>query len=286
MRSLVSRRLLIPLSAAVVVLLPALCSACGIAESQAATGGTLFATFKEALQPPPTFDGTYVPILMYHRVEEPPSASAADGLYFVSPKKFRQQMRALDYHGYTPVTMAQVWDYWHGDGTLPEKPVVLTFDDGTPGVVKNAAPVLREYGWPAVLNVMTSNINTSGHYLALTPDMIRQLIADGWEIDSHSVSHPLLTEVSADKLRYELVESRRFLQEEFGVPADFFCYPGGDFDARVVAAVEAAGYLGAETVYPGAADPDRPFEMDRITVDGRHVIRTFMRDLEHYTANP
>ena len=120
-RSLASCRLLLPLSVVAALLLPSLCSACGIAESQAATGGTLFATFKEALQPPPTFDGTYVPILMYHRVEEPPSDSAADGLYFVSPKKFRQQMRALDYHGYTPVTMQQVWDYWHGDGTLPEK---------------------------------------------------------------------------------------------------------------------------------------------------------------------
>jgi len=283
---LVSCRFLLPLAVVAVLLLPVLCSACGIAQSHAATGGTLFATFKEALQPPPTFDGTYVPILMYHRIEEPPSNSSADAVYFVSPKRFRQQMRALDYNGYTPVTMQQVWDYWHDEGTLPEKPVVLTFDDGTPGVVKNAAPVLRKYGWPAVLNVMTNNISTSGHPLALTPDMVRELIDDGWEIDSHTASHPLLTQVSDSQLRRELVESRRILQEEFGVPANFFCYPGGDFDARVIAAVKAAGYLGAETVYPGAADPDRPYEMDRITVDGRHVIKTFMRDLEHYTENP
>ena len=97
---------------------------------------------------------------------------------------------------------------------------------GRPASVENAAPVLREYGWPAVLNVMTDNISTSGHPLALTPDMVRELIDDGWEIDSHSASHPLLTQVSADRLRYELVESRRVLQKDFGVPADFFCYPG------------------------------------------------------------
>lgn len=232
-----------------------------------------------------TFTGTYVPILMYHRIEETADTSS-NSRYFSSQHKFKQQMRALRYNGYTAVTLRQVWDYWHDKGTLPAKPIVLTFDDGTSGIAENAGPVLKKYGWPGVLFPVVPNINDSGGSLSLTPGQVRRLIADGWELGSHSMSHPNMTTLSADRLQYETAESRRRLQEQFGVPVDFFCYPGGAHDAASEAAVEAAGYLGATTVVRGCADPATPYALDRIEVDGRNVIKTFMRDLTYWEQNP
>jgi peptidoglycan/xylan/chitin deacetylase (PgdA/CDA1 family) len=231
------------------------------------------------------FTGTYVPILMYHRIEDT-AETGNNSRYFSTPHKFKQQMRVLDYHGYTAVTLTQVWDYWHGEGELPAKPIVLTFDDGTSGIAENAGPVLKKYGWPGVLFPVVPNINDDGGSLSLTPEQVRRLIADGWELGSHSMSHPNMTTVSASRLQYEAAESRRRLQEQFDVPVNFFCYPGGAHDTASEAAVEAAGYLGATTVVRGCADPDTPYALDRIEVDGRNVMKTFLRDLEYWQQHP
>jgi peptidoglycan/xylan/chitin deacetylase (PgdA/CDA1 family) len=232
-----------------------------------------------------TFTGTYVPILMYHRIEET-SDTSTNAKYYTSPKKFRQQMRALYLEGYTAVTLQQVWDYWHDEGTLPAKPIVLTFDDGTSGQAENTLPVLEKYGWPGVISVVVPNVSDAGGSLSISPDQIRRLLDAGWELDSHSMTHPMLNTVSADRLAYELGESRRRLQEQFGVPCNFFCYPGGEHNATVMSAAEAAGYIGATTVVRGCADPATPYALDRIEVDGRNVIKTFLRDLEYWEAHP
>lgn len=232
-----------------------------------------------------TFTGTHIPILMYHRIEETTDTST-NAKYYTSPKKFRQQMRALYLNGYHAVTLQQVWDYWHDEGALPAKPIVLSFDDGTSGQVENAAPVLKKYGWPGVLSVVVPNVSDAGGQLSITPAQIERVLADGWELDSHSMTHPALTTVSADRLAYELGESRRRLRERFGVPCNFFCYPGGDHNETVMKAVAAAGYLGATTVVRGCADPATPYSLDRIEVDGRNVIKTFLRDLEYWEEHP
>jgi len=232
-----------------------------------------------------TFTGTYVPILMYHRIEETTDTST-NAKYYSSPTKFRRQMRALYLEGYTAVTLQQVWDYWHDEGTLPAKPIVLTFDDGTSGQVENTLPVLEKYGWPGVISVVVPNVSDAGGSLSISPDQISRLLDAGWELDSHSMTHPDMTTVSAARLQYELTESRRRLQEQFGVPCNFFCYPGGANDATVRAAAEAAGYLGATTVVRGCADPEMPYELDRIEVDGRNVIKTFLRDLHYWEEHP
>jgi peptidoglycan/xylan/chitin deacetylase (PgdA/CDA1 family) len=96
---------------------------------------------------------------------------------------------------------------------------------------------------------------------------VRRLIAGGWEIDAHSVTHPDLTTVGAKRLDAEVTGSRRALRTRFGVPADFFAYPYGRVDARVRAAVRRAGFLGATTTVRGLARPDAdPFALRRVLV--------------------
>ena len=100
----------------------------------------------------------------------------------------------------------------------------------------------------------------------LTPPYVRALITAGWEVDSHTVDHVDLTTLSAARLRYELVASRRDLRRAFGVPVNFFCYPSGSYDPAVVKAGRAAGYLAATTTNPGLAGPAQPYRLARLRV--------------------
>ena len=132
---------------------------------------------------------------------------------------------------------------------MPERPVVISFDDGYRSHSTAAAPVLRTLGWPGVLNLEINNVGPGGISLG----RLRGLVRDGWEIGSHTVHHPNLTTLGPVALRTELVRSRAWIHRRLGVDAAFFCYPAGRFDAAVVAAVRAAGYHGATTELPGPA---------------------------------
>src|SRR5207247_5441823 len=127
---------------------------------------------------------------------------------------------------------------------LPRRPIVLSCDDGYREDVSVALPVLRARHWPGVLNLQIGN---------LAPARVRQLLAAGWEVDAHTFTHADLTLVGRARLRREVAGSRKWIQSVFGAPASFFCYPFGRFDARVVAAVRRAGYVGAVTEAPGDA---------------------------------
>jgi peptidoglycan/xylan/chitin deacetylase (PgdA/CDA1 family) len=211
-------------------------------------------------QAPP---GQPVPILMYHVIGSPPPGARYPGL-FVSPADFRAQMLWLRGKGFHPVTLTQLWRYRHG-GHLPVHPIVLTFDDGYRGDATLAMPLLHRLGWPAVLDLLVANLHRHGW--GLHPSQVRQMAADGWEIASHTLTHPDLTTLSAARLRREVTGSRRVLQTEFGQPVDFFCYPAGQFDSRVIAAVRRAGYLAALTELPGDAGTGSPaYELPRIRI--------------------
>lgn len=207
-----------------------------------------------------------VPILMYHVTTDPPANAPFPDLY-VRASEFADQMQALKQAGYVAVTQQEVWDFWHRGGPLPARAVVVSIDDGYHSNYANARPVLRRLGWPAVLNLKVGNLHEPTY--GLTPGQVRALIADGWEIDSHTIEHPDLTTVDAATLAREVAESRRRLQKAFGVPVNFFCYPAGRYDDAVIAAVQQAGYLAATTVNPGLAEPaeaDR-FVLNRVRVN-------------------
>ena len=199
---------------------------------------------------------------MYHVVGPTPPGAALPGLY-VSRADFASQLRWLARRGYHPVTLEAVDRYWKGVARLPSRPIVLSFDDGYREQFTIAAPLLRRRHWPGVLNLAYENLVHEN----LTGPMIRRMVADGWELDSHTMTHRDLTTADSKALRWELVRSRELLRKRFGVPVHFFCYPLGMFDARVVRAVHAAGYRGATTIRMGLARPSEMFTLARIRVD-------------------
>ncbi|MGH3078616.1 MAG: polysaccharide deacetylase family protein [Gaiellaceae bacterium] len=202
----------------------------------------------------------HVAILMYHVLGDPPAGAPFPDLY-VRTTDFVAQLRWLGRHGYHPVTLRRVWEHWRRGSPLPSKPVVVSFDDGHRSTAEVALPRLRERGWPGVLNLKTLSLARAW---GLRPRQVRLLIAAGWEIDAHSITHPDLTAVGDRQLVAEVAGSRGEIRRRFGVPANFFCYPSGRFDGRVIAAVRRAGFLGATTTLDGLADPNELFTLRRV----------------------
>ena len=208
---------------------------------------------------------TPVPVLMYHVIGTPPPSAPYPEL-FVSRRLFAAQIAALARAGYHAVTLDRVWRAWHGRAPLPRRPVVLTFDDGYRGDYGAAMPILRRHRWPGVLNLLVANLHRHGW--GVRAWMVRRMIRNGWEVDSHTLTHPDLATVSSRRLRWEVRGSRAALRRLFHVPVRFFCYPSGAFDAAVIAAVRRAGYLGATTEIAGLARRSRPYTLARVRVAG------------------
>jgi peptidoglycan/xylan/chitin deacetylase (PgdA/CDA1 family) len=205
-----------------------------------------------------------VPILMYHVISAPPTSAPYPDLY-VRPSDFAGEVTWLARDGYRAITLEQAYRSWTAGRPLPRRPVILSFDDGYLSDYTRAFPVLRRHHWPGVLNLQLDFLRPVG---GLRPWRVRDLIAAGWEVDAHTFTHPDLTTVDGARLWREVDGSRLALRRLFHVPVDFFCYPGGRYDARVIRSVRRAGYLGATTTTYGLARPPHYFTLDRVPVDG------------------
>lgn len=212
-----------------------------------------------------------VPILEYHVLGAAPEGAPYPELYVTRPD-FHQQMDWLDEHGYEAVTLETVEQAWYHGGTLPAKPVVISFDDGYRPQFTYALPELRRHGWPGVLNLKAegSDLYTSN---------VEAMIDAGWELAAHTIHHLDLTTLDSEQLEEEVAGSRKMLQREYRVPVKDFCYPAGQFDSTVIAAVEAAGYTGATTEIPGAAERDSPYELKRFEILGSTGVSGLAEDL-------
>jgi peptidoglycan/xylan/chitin deacetylase (PgdA/CDA1 family) len=236
----------------------------------AAPGGTVPASAPGAHPAP----DAAVPILMYHVINTPRPDTANPALW-VPRAELAAETDYLAGQGYHAVTLQQVWDAWHNGGLLPSKPIVLSFDDGYHSQYTNALPVLQAHGWPGVLNLEVNQTQQD-----LKPDEVKAMIAAGWEVDAHTLTHPDLTTVSDTQLQQEVAGSRQWIRQMLGVPVNFFCYPAGRFDQRVVQAVKTAGFLGATTTQLGLAKPSAdPYQLARVRVNGGTSVDAFAAQL-------
>ncbi len=201
-----------------------------------------------------------VPILEYHVLGRPQGEVPYPELY-VGRTDFSKQMNWLEKQGFQAVTLEAVEDAWYNGGTLPPKPVVISFDDGYRPQYTFALPELRKHGWPGVLNLKAEGSE-------LYSSNVKAMISAGWELAAHTIHHLDLTELGPAQLREEVAGSRKILRREYRVPVRNFCYPAGRFDETVIRAVEEAGYVGATTEIPGFATKEHPYELARIEVLG------------------
>jgi peptidoglycan/xylan/chitin deacetylase (PgdA/CDA1 family) len=216
-----------------------------------------------------------VPILMYHYVGDlPPGADAIRRGLTVSRADFTAQLNWLRAEGYRSVSLEELYLALAYGGPLPEKAVVLTFDDGYIDNFDVALPLLREYGFSGTFFVITNSVGTPGY---MSWDQLRAAHRRGIEVQSHTATHPDLSKAEGARLTAELTSSRDRLRQELGETPYFLCYPAGRYDAETVNQARAAGYLMAVTTRPGSTHrSEGRFELTRVRVSGGDPLEKFV----------
>lgn len=212
-------------------------------------------------------------VLCYHGVSDTWPSPAA-----ISPARLEAQLRFLLRRGYRPLTLSAALR-----GPTPRKAMVVTFDDAYTSILRLGVPVLERLGMPGTVFVPTDAAAEAGQMAwselaqwvggehepelrCMSWEELRGLASRGWEIGSHTCSHPHLTELDADSLANELRASRAACEEQLQLPCETLAYPFGSYDSTVVDAVADAGYSGAVTLDERIAAPLRgrgPLEVPR-----------------------
>jgi peptidoglycan/xylan/chitin deacetylase (PgdA/CDA1 family) len=195
------------------------------------------------LRPPPR--AVEMPIFVYHHVVP----GHAAGALFVTPDGFEQQLKFLRDNGYQTVSFDDLADCLEYGAPLPDRPAIISFDDGWDNQFNYAFPLLQKYGFTATFFVVTDYLD---HQNFMTTDQLKTMIAAGMTIGSHSRSHPALPAIGKpQRLKDEIAGSKAWLEEKLGVPITTFAYPYGAHTPPVVVAVKDAGYRTARTVDDG-----------------------------------
>ncbi len=218
-----------------------------------------------------------IPILMYHEIiDENPSEVLLEKVqrsYLVNRENFSEQMAYLSESGYTSISLSEAMDALKGKGKTAEKPVVITFDDGFLNNYNYALPILRKYGLTATFFISTGLV---GKPWMLNWDQIREMNRAGMSIESHTVTHSLLSTRALKELEFEFTVSRKIIEKEVGSPVNFLTYPHGDYNARVMGYLKKTGYLGACSSRFGINNPGtKEFAMKRIKIANSYGIEDF-----------
>lgn len=216
-----------------------------------------------------------IPILMYHSISE--HACSRFKPFTVPPALFARHIAYLYQHSYTPLTVSQfIKARTESLESLPERPVVLTFDDGFTDFFTEALPILHHYGFTATLYVPTAYVNATSRWMEsegegerrmVTWSQLMEISAQGIECGAHSHSHPQLDILPFAVARDEIVQSKRILEDHLGMEVTSFAYPHGYHTTAVQWMVKQAGYTSACAVkYALSMGDTNPFSLARLLV--------------------
>lgn len=228
-----------------------------------------------------------VPILMYHSVTDSPNKETRP--LAVRTSDFTDQLAYLKDGGFTPLTVAELVGSLHGTGpTMPDRPVVITFDDGYADFHTEALPVLDRFGFSSTVFLTSGWVDDAGPWAAGRPldrmlswSQAREAAAHGAEIAGHSHSHPQLDQLDDRDLRQELRRNKGLLEDRIGQPVTTMAYPYGYSSPRVRREVRKAGYWAACSVNNAiAAEGHDLLAIPRLTVGRSTTMRKFQLAME------
>ncbi|MEZ0092653.1 polysaccharide deacetylase family protein [Streptacidiphilus sp. EB129] len=229
-----------------------------------------------------------IPVLLYHAVTDDPPGWIAP--FTVRPREFLAQLDAIAASGRTAITATRLLDGLTGREPLPERPIVITIDDGFADLSRFTAPALAARGLPATAYLTTGAIGGSasggsasggsasggasggGALDSLLPpapmmtfDQVPELVPMGIEVGAHTVSHPQLDTLPRHRVRQELARPKALLEDLLGLPVPAFAYPHGYNSPAVRRLVREAGYSSAMAVRNALSSTrDEPYRIARI----------------------
>ena len=200
-----------------------------------------------------TESGPQILVLNYHKVSDEFMSLA------VAPADFDWQMRYLKEHNYHAITPDELYAALEGNGTLPENPVLITFDDGYQDNYDNAYPILKKYE-------------------------CREMEKNGMTVASHTVDHKSMTDLTNDQLRAELVESKKKAEAELGHEVKYMAYPTGTYNLHIAQLVREAGYKAAFTIkYGGVSRKSNIYALERVPIFHTEQTNKDFVERIHYT---
>lgn len=219
-----------------------------------------------------------IPVLCYHHVQQQPHQQ---NKMYISAASLNRQLRGLHDSGYQAILPQQLIDYYRTGIALPEKAILISFDDGHALQYNLATPILDALQWKAVFFVMTVTLNKKGY---LSAAQIRKLHASGHVIGAHTWNHPNLTHFAGNWLQ-QLENPRRQLEAVIGTPVTSFAYPYGAINAAWVKRLQQAGYECAFQL-TGNQLPEAPlYSLRRMMVDGRWSVAQLIAQMQKNFGN-
>lgn len=204
-----------------------------------------------------------ISIFMYHQIGKfaPMKTHRAN---YCDVDRFRAQMALLKRFKVSVLSLDEAARALTGEAPMPKRAAVLTFDDGCLDFYENAAPILLEFGYPAMVYVIAAQAGDKAAWLAAaghpTPPLmtyahLRELTVQGVGIGSHAYTHVRLAELDAAAQLQQLTQSKALLEQELGQAVKHVCYPYGSHNLQTLLAAQQAGYLTGTTCERAAAMP-------------------------------
>jgi peptidoglycan/xylan/chitin deacetylase (PgdA/CDA1 family) len=223
-----------------------------------------------------------LPCFTYHHVDPKITNDIT-----IKPATFEAELKMLKSLGYHSITARQLVDHQTLGTPLPDKPVMLTFDDGWRNQYTHAWPLMKKYGFTGTFFINPQPI--SAHYKGyMTRDMISALAKAGNDIESHTWRHLRLTRTNTEQTasfqkrsRSQLTQANDWIRKVVGQQPVALCYPYGYYDLETIGLAQAVGYKVAFTVDEGVADarPWDAFAMKRFTISSAETTDSFRRRL-------
>jgi len=202
------------------------------------------------VQPVLPTSNIHVPILVYHYVEfvKDPKDSTRRSLDIIPPI-FEMQLKTLKEAGYNFITASELGQYLDGKKQLPQRPVILTFDDGYQDFYTDVFPLLKKYNIAVTEYVISGFLDTPNY---MTTEQVKEVAQSGLvEIGAHTVHHKNLPSLSLEEARFEIEKSREELEKIFEMNIVSFAYPYGGFNDKLAELVKKAGFTSAVTTKGG-----------------------------------